>query len=191
MFSRNLKDLLLAAPAGPRATMGLDPGFRSGVKVAVVDSTGKVMATDTIYPHEPRNDWNGSLATLAALCIKYRVELVSVGNGTASRETDKLVAELTAKMPNLKITKVVVSEAGASVYSASELAAQGVPRSRRHPARRRVDRAPPAGPAGGAGQDRAQGHRRRPVPARRGPDRARQNRSTPWWRTASTRWAWT
>jgi uncharacterized protein len=127
VFSRNLKDLLLAAPAGPRATMGLDPGFRSGVKVAVVDQTGKVMATDTIYPHEPRNDWNGSLATLAALCIKYRVELVSVGNGTASRETDKLVADLTAKMPNLKITKAVVSEAGASVYSASELAAAEFP----------------------------------------------------------------
>jgi uncharacterized protein len=127
VFSRNLKDLLLAAPAGPRATMGLDPGFRSGVKVAVVDQTGKLMATDTIYPHEPRNDWNGALATLAALCIKYRVELVSVGNGTASRETDRLVVELTAKMPNLKITKVVVSEAGASVYSASELAAQEFP----------------------------------------------------------------
>jgi uncharacterized protein len=127
VFSRNLKDLLLAAPAGPRATMGLDPGFRTGVKVAVVDATGKLMATDTIYPHEPRNDWNGALATLAALCIKYRVELVSVGNGTASRETDKLVADLTAKMPNLKITKVVVSEAGASVYSASELAAQEFP----------------------------------------------------------------
>jgi uncharacterized protein len=107
--------------------MGLDPGFRTGVKVAVVDSTGKLLATDTIYPHEPRNDWNGALATLAALCIKYRVELVSVGNGTASRETDRLVAELTAKMPNLKITKVVVSEAGASVYSASELAAQEFP----------------------------------------------------------------
>jgi uncharacterized protein len=127
VFSRNLKDLLLAAPAGPRATMGLDPGFRSGVKVAVVDQTGKLMATDTIYPHEPRNDWNGALAALAALCIKYRVELVSVGNGTASRETDRLVVELTAKMPNLKITKVVVSEAGASVYSASELAAQEFP----------------------------------------------------------------
>jgi uncharacterized protein len=127
VFSRNLKDLLLAAPAGPRATMGLDPGFRTGVKVAVVDATGKLMATDTIYPHEPRSDWNGALATLAALCIKYRVELVSVGNGTASRETDRLVVELTAKMPNLKITKVVVSEAGASVYSASELAANEFP----------------------------------------------------------------
>jgi uncharacterized protein len=127
VFSRNLEDLLLAAPAGPRATMGLDPGFRTGVKVAVVDGTGKLVATDTIYPHEPRNDWNGALATLAALCMKHKVELVSVGNGTASRETDRLVAELIAKMPDLKLTKVVVSEAGASVYSASELAAGEFP----------------------------------------------------------------
>jgi uncharacterized protein len=127
VFSRNLKDLLLAAPAGPRVTMGLDPGFRTGVKVAVADATGKLVATDTIYPHEPRNDWNGALATLAALCMKYKVELVSVGNGTASRETDRLVGELIAKMPNLDLTKAVVSEAGASVYSASELAAQEFP----------------------------------------------------------------
>ena len=103
VFSRNLKDLLLAAPAGPRATMGLDPGFRSGVKVAVVDATGKLVDTDTIYPHEPKNDWRGALATLAALCMKHKVDLVSVGNGTASRETDKLVAELIAKMPNLNL----------------------------------------------------------------------------------------
>jgi protein Tex len=127
VFSKNLKDLLLAAPAGPRATMGLDPGFRSGVKVAVVDQTGKVVDTATIYPHEPRNDWAGSLATLAALCIKHKVDLISIGNGTASRETDKMVAELTTKMPNLKMTKVMVSEAGASVYSASELAAKEFP----------------------------------------------------------------
>jgi uncharacterized protein len=127
VFSRNLKDLLLAAPAGPRATMGLDPGFRTGVKVAVVDATGKLVDTDTIYPHEPKNDWRGALATLAALCMKHKVELVSVGNGTASRETDKLVGELIAKMPNLKLTKVMVSEAGASVYSASELAANEFP----------------------------------------------------------------
>jgi uncharacterized protein len=127
VFSRNLKDLLLAAPAGPRVTMGLDPGFRTGVKAAVVDATGKLAATDTIYPHEPKNDWNGALATLAALCMRHKVELVSVGNGTASRETDKLVGELIAKMPNLELTKVVVSEAGASVYSASELAAQEFP----------------------------------------------------------------
>jgi uncharacterized protein len=127
VFSKNLKDLLLAAPAGQRATMGLDPGFRTGVKVAVVDQTGKVVDTSTIYPHEPRRDWAGSLAALAALCMKHRVDLVSVGNGTASRETDKLVAELIAKMPNLKLTKVMVSEAGASVYSASELAAKEFP----------------------------------------------------------------
>jgi uncharacterized protein len=127
VFSRNLKDLLLAAPAGPRVTMGLDPGFRTGVKVAVVDATGKLAATDTIYPHEPKNDWNGALAALAALCMRHKAELVSVGNGTASRETDKLVGELIAKMPNLGLTKVVVSEAGASVYSASELAAREFP----------------------------------------------------------------
>jgi protein Tex len=127
VFSKNLKDLLLAAPAGPRATMGLDPGFRSGVKVAVVDQTGKVVDTATIYPHEPRNDWAGALAMLAALCIKHKVDLISIGNGTASRETDRMVAELITKMPNLKMTKVMVSEAGASVYSASELAAKEFP----------------------------------------------------------------
>ena len=124
VFSANLKDLLLAAPAGARVTMGLDPGFRTGVKVAVVDATGRLAATDTIYPHEPRNDWRSALATLATLCLKHKVQLISVGNGTASRETDKLAAELIAKMPDLKLTKVMVSEAGASVYSASELAAK-------------------------------------------------------------------
>jgi protein Tex len=127
VFSRNLKDLLLAAPAGQRATMGLDPGFRTGVKVAVVDATGKLVATDTIYPHEPKNDRNGALASLAALCMKHNVELVSIGNGTASRETDKLTSELITKMPRLKLAKAVVSEAGASVYSASELAANEFP----------------------------------------------------------------
>jgi len=127
VFSKNLKDLLLAAPAGPRVTMGLDPGFRTGVKVAVVDATGKLVDTDTIYPHEPKRDWRGALATLAALCMKHKVDLVSVGNGTASRETDKLAAELIAKTPHLTLTKVMVSEAGASVYSASELAAKEFP----------------------------------------------------------------
>jgi protein Tex len=127
VFSRNLKDLLLAAPAGQRATMGLDPGFRTGVKVAVVDATGKLVAADTIYPHEPKNDWNGALATLATLCVNYNVQLVSIGNGTASRETDKLASELIAKMPRLMLAKAVVSEAGASVYSASELAANEFP----------------------------------------------------------------
>jgi len=127
VFSSNLKDLLLAAPAGPRVTMGLDPGLRTGVKVAVVDTTGKLVETATIYPHEPKRDWAGSLATLATLCARHKVDLVSVGNGTGSRETDKLVAELMTKMPQLKLTKVMVSEAGASVYSASELAAKEFP----------------------------------------------------------------
>lgn len=127
VFSKNLKDLLLAAPAGPRVTMGLDPGLRTGVKVAVIDGTGKLVETTTIYPHEPRRDWNGSLAALASLCAKHKVDLVSVGNGTGSRETDKLVAELMSKMAQLKLTKVMVSEAGASVYSASELAAKEFP----------------------------------------------------------------
>jgi uncharacterized protein len=127
VFSSNLKDLLLAAPAGPRVTMGLDPGLRTGVKVAVVDPTGKLVDTTTIYPHEPKRDWAGSLATLATLCARHKVDLVSVGNGTGSRETDKLVAELMTKMPQLKLTKVMVSEAGASVYSASELAAKEFP----------------------------------------------------------------
>jgi len=127
VFSSNLKDLLLAAPAGPRVTMGLDPGLRTGVKVAIVDSTGKLLDTATIYPHEPKRDWVGALATLAALAARHKVDLVSVGNGTGSRETDKLVAELIQKMPELKLTKVMVSEAGASVYSASELAAKEFP----------------------------------------------------------------
>ncbi len=127
VFSRNLKDLLLAAPAGPRVTMGLDPGIRTGVKVAVVDATGKVLDTATVYPHEPKRDWNGSLAAIAALVMKHRVDLVAIGNGTASRETEKLVADLMKKLPELKLTKVVVSEAGASVYSASELAAKEFP----------------------------------------------------------------
>ncbi|MEZ5936804.1 MAG: Tex family protein [Hyphomonadaceae bacterium] len=127
VFSRNARDLLLAAPAGPKVVMGVDPGIRTGCKVAVVDATGKLLETATIYPHEPRRDWAGSLATLAVLAKKHGVQLVSVGNGTASRETDKLVAELSSKMPELKLTRVVVSEAGASVYSASELAAKEFP----------------------------------------------------------------
>ncbi|CAJ3692344.1 transcription accessory protein, TEX [Burkholderia pseudomallei] len=127
VFARNLKDLLLAAPAGPKAVIGLDPGLRTGVKVAVVDRTGKLLATDTIYPHEPRRDWDGSLAKLARLAAQTQAELVSIGNGTASRETDKLASELIAKHPELKLQKIVVSEAGASVYSASELAAKEFP----------------------------------------------------------------
>ncbi|MCS0632907.1 RNA-binding transcriptional accessory protein [Telluria mixta] len=127
VFARNLKDLLLAAPAGPRATMGLDPGLRTGVKVAVVDATGKVVDTSTIYPHAPRNDWDGSLHTLAKLAAKHNVSLISIGNGTASRETDKLAQDLIKQHPELKLTKIVVSEAGASVYSASEFASRELP----------------------------------------------------------------
>ena len=127
VFAKNMKDLLLAAPAGHKITLGLDPGIRTGCKIAVIDATGKVLETTTIYPHEPKRDWNGSLATLATLCARHKVQLVGIGNGTASRETDKLVAELISKMPQLGLTKVMVSEAGASVYSASELAAKEFP----------------------------------------------------------------
>ncbi len=127
VFGDNLKDLLLAAPAGPRAVLGLDPGLRTGVKVAVVDATGKLVATDTIWPHEPRRQWDRSLATLKALCTAHGVKLVAIGNGTASRETDRLAGELLKLAPELKMQKIVVSEAGASVYSASELAAKEFP----------------------------------------------------------------
>ncbi|HQR84109.1 MAG TPA: Tex family protein [Polynucleobacter sp.] len=127
VFARNLKDLLLAAPAGPKVTIGLDPGMRTGVKVAVVDSTGKVVDTDVIYPHQPKNDWNGSLHTLAKLAEKHQATLISIGNGTASRETDKLAQDLIKAKPELKLTKIVVSEAGASVYSASEYASKELP----------------------------------------------------------------
>ena len=127
VFARNLKSLLLAAPAGQRATMGLDPGLRTGVKVAVVDATGKVVDTATIYPHQPRNDWDGSLHVLGQLAAKHNVSLISIGNGTASRETDKLAQDLIKQRPELKLTKIVVSEAGASVYSASEFASRELP----------------------------------------------------------------
>jgi protein Tex len=127
VFKKNMKDLLLAAPAGPRVTMGIDPGFRSGCKAAVIDKTGKLLDTVTIYPHEPKNDWHGSLAALGALCMKHKVELIALGNGTASRETDKLAIELVKKLEQFKMTKIMVSEAGASVYSASELAALEFP----------------------------------------------------------------
>jgi uncharacterized protein len=127
VFGSNLKDLMLAAPAGQRVTMGLDPGIRTGVKVAVVDGTGKLLDTATVYPHEPRNDWDGTLRMLAQLCLRYGVQLIAIGNGTASRETDKLAGELLAKLPEPRPAKMVVSEAGASVYSASELAAKEFP----------------------------------------------------------------
>jgi len=137
VFADNLRDLLLAAPAGPRVVLGLDPGIRTGVKVAVVDATGKLVDTATVYPHEPRKDWDGSLHTLGKLCEKHGVNLIAIGNGTASRETDRLAADLlkilqksadpSAESPSSAIQKVVVSEAGASVYSASEFASQEMP----------------------------------------------------------------
>ena len=127
VFAMNLKALLLAAPAGPHATMGLDPGLRTGVKVAVVDATGKVVATTAIYPHAPRNDWDGALHALAQLAAQHQVSLIAIGNGTASRETDKLAQDLIKLRPELKLTKIVVSEAGASVYSASEFASRELP----------------------------------------------------------------
>jgi uncharacterized protein len=127
VFGSNLHDLLLAAPAGQRATMGLDPGLRTGVKVAVVDATGKLLDTATIYPHEPRRDWDGALHTLAQLARRHNVDLISIGNGTASRETDKLAGDLIKLQPELHMSKIVVSEAGASVYSASEYASREFP----------------------------------------------------------------
>ncbi len=128
VFAANLRDLLMAAPAGMKATMGLDPGFRSGVKAIVVDATGQFLQHATIFPHVPQNQWDASLEVLAKMCKDYNVELISIGNGTASRETDLLVAELMKKHPELKLTKIVVSEAGASVYSASALAAAEFPK---------------------------------------------------------------
>ena len=137
VFAENLRDLLLAAPAGPRVVMGLDPGIRTGVKVAVVSATGKVLATHTVYPHEPRRDWEGALHALAQLCSAHGVSLIAIGNGTASRETDKLAADLIQRLAaagaaagagtGAKIDKIVVSEAGASVYSASEFASLELP----------------------------------------------------------------
>jgi uncharacterized protein len=127
VFASNLRDLLLAAPAGARVTMGLDPGFRSGVKVAIVDATGKVVATTAVYPHEPQKRWDEALATLGKLAVAHRVDLIAIGNGTASRETDKLAMELVKLLPDLKMSKIVVSEAGASVYSASAFASEELP----------------------------------------------------------------
>lgn len=127
VFASNLRDLLLAAPAGARVTMGLDPGYRTGVKVAIVDATGKVVATTAIFPHEPQRRWDEALAILGKLAREHRVELIAIGNGTASRETDKLATELVKLLPELKMSKIVVSEAGASVYSASAFASEELP----------------------------------------------------------------
>ncbi|VCU70304.1 30S ribosomal protein S1 [Pigmentiphaga humi] len=127
VFALNLKDLLLAAPAGPKNVLGLDPGIRTGVKVAAIDRTGKLLDTTTIYPHEPRRDWDGSIEALARIARRHQIELIAIGNGTASRETEKLAADLMKRYPDLNLTRIVVSEAGASVYSASELAAAEFP----------------------------------------------------------------
>ena len=166
VFANNLRDLLLAAPAGSRATMGLDPGLRTGVKVAVVDATGKVVATDTIYPHEPRRAWDAALASLTKLALAHDVELVAIGNGTASRETEKLARELAARNPALGLVPVVVSEAGRVGVLGVGVRVGGAARDGRRAARRRLHRPAPAGPARGARQDRPQVDRRRAVPAR-------------------------
>lgn len=127
VFAKNLNDLLMAAPAGPKVTMGLDPGLRTGVKIAILDATGKVLATTTIFPHQPQNQWDKSARTLANLCKQHKVELISIGNGTGSRETDKLVTQMMKANSDINCQKLVVSEAGASVYSASELASNELP----------------------------------------------------------------
>lgn len=127
VFAKNLRDLLLAAPAGPKATIGLDPGLRTGVKVAVTAATGKLIDTATIYPHQPKNQWDQSIAQIAALAKKHNAELIAIGNGTASRETDKLAGDVISKYPELGLQKIIVSEAGASVYSASETASKEMP----------------------------------------------------------------
>ena len=127
VFAANLKDLLLLAPAGPRPTLGLDPGLRTGVKVAVIDGTGEVSDHGAIYPHAPKNQWDRSIEQMAAWCRKYRIELVAIGNGTASRETEKLVADLSKRYPELKLARIIVSESGASIYSASEFASRELP----------------------------------------------------------------
>ena len=172
VFARNLKALLLAAPAGPRVTMGLDPGLRTGVKVAVVDATGKVMDTATIYPHQPRNDWDGSLHALGKLAEKHSVSLIAIGNGTASRETDKLAQDLikTAARAEADLDRGVGSRRLGLFGFRVRFA-----RTARHgcvAARRGFHCAPLAGPAGGTGEDRSQIHRRRPISARRRTDPA-------------------
>ena len=191
VFAANLRDLLLAAPAGARPTMGLDPGFRTGVKVAVTDRTGKAVATETIYPHEPRRRWDESIAILARLAAAHGVELIAIGNGTASRETDRLAADLIKTHPELH------ADQGGGLRG-RRVGVLGVrvrlPRAAGHgrvAARRGVDRAAPAGPAGRAGQDRPEVHRRGPVPARRLREQAvplarRRGRGLPSTRSAST-----
>ena len=195
VFADNLRDLLLAAPAGKRVVMGLDPGIRTGVKVAVVSDTGKVLDTATVYPHEPRSDWEGSLHTLGRLVATHGVNLIAIGNGTASRETDKLAADLIKRIAAARARRQARQGGGQRSRRlglfGQRIREQGTARPGREPARRGEHRAPPAGPAGRAGEDRPQEHRRRPVPARRQPERAGAAAWTRWSRTASTRWAWT
>ncbi len=174
VFARNLKDLLLAAPAGSRATMGLDPGIRTGVKVAVVDGTGKLLDTATVYPFQPRNDVRGAQTELAGLIRKHKVELIAIGNGTASRETDKLVADMIGLMPPPKPIKVIVERGGRVGLFGLGGRVGGVPQSRRVAARRGFDRAAPAGSAGRTGEDRAEIDRRRAISARCRPAQAGQ-----------------
>ena len=164
--------------------MGLDPGIRTGVKVAVIDATGKLLDTATVYPFQPRNDVRGAQAELAALIRKHKVELIAIGNGTGSRETEKLVADMLGLMP-----AGAEADEGRSCQRGGRLGLfglgggrRGVSRPRRVAARRRLDRPPPAGPAGRTGQDRAEIDRRRPVPARCRPGPARPARSMPWWK---------
>ena len=165
VFASNLRDLLLAAPAGARVTMGLDPGFRSGVKVAVVDATGKVVATTTIYPHEPARRWDEALATLGKLAVQHRVDLIAIGNGTASRETDKLAIESgkAAAGPE-DVEDRGVGSRRLGLFGVG-LCVRGIAGTRRHLARRGVDRPAAAGSAGRAGQDRSEGDRRRAISA--------------------------
>jgi uncharacterized protein len=182
VFADNLRDLLLAAPAGPRVVLGLDPGIRTGVKVAVVDGTGKLVDTATVYPHEPRKDWDGSLHTLARLCQKHGVNLIAIGNGTASRETDRLAADLMKllekngpsqrRMVTSRYSKDSGQRGRRLGLFRQRICQPGNARRGCQPARRRQHRPPPAGSAGRAGQDRPQIHRRGPVPARREPERA-------------------
>jgi uncharacterized protein len=169
VFGDNLKDLMLQAPAGPKVVLGLDPGLRTGVKIAAVDATGKVLTTGAVFPHQPMNRWDESIAQLAAGCRQLGVQLVSIGNGTASRETERLVGELAKKHPDLKIAQSGGQRSRRLGVFGLGTRGQGVPGHGCVLPRRGVDRAAPAGPAGRAGEDRPEGDRRRPVPARRQP----------------------
>ena len=165
VFGDNLKDLMMAAPAGPKTVMGLDPGIRTGVKLAVVDGTGKLLGTDVIYPHEPKKLWDQSIAQLAAICRKHEVNLVAIGNGTASRETDRLVAELIRKHADLRLGKDRRQRGRCVGLFGLGSRGQGISRTRCLAARRRFDCPAPAGSAGRTGQDRPEVDRRRPVSA--------------------------